>query len=354
MSRTKSLWHLFIDAERLSDGTSPHRKVVFAFLRHPCRCSIRAQVCGKAGVALQGSQRVKSSCSFSHSSYSAFVSLLIQQSSKLYCLHGQREGRALHCNRCYWAQGNICKDLLSSGRFSATEQRKKHKKQPNHQLLTVLLTALHFQAVLAHRMASGEFHYASWFWFTARCLLFPQVPARIFVLPLFLNGSLPTPRGPLLPCDNSLLAARSLLGKIKSTGEDEVCQSFFHARQSIISICCEHLTFTGKSDDPASISIPGMQPNPLQSCGQPVIFRSPIFRHGNLRDGNQLHIIHSTYTSSVISSGCTSFPLWHLLGSLLGQVLLQIQALHSCPVPKEKRVSDVMHAKTRNIQLYLH
>lgn len=32
--------------------TSPHRKVVFASLRHPCRCLLRAQVCGQAGVAL--------------------------------------------------------------------------------------------------------------------------------------------------------------------------------------------------------------------------------------------------------------------------------------------------------------
>lgn len=69
-----------------------------------------------------------------------------------------------------------------------------------------------------------------------------------------------------------------------------------------------------------------------------MIFRSSIFRHGNFRDGNQLHIIHSTYTSSVTSPGCTSFPLWYLLGYQLGQVLLQIQALHSCPVSKEKRL----------------
>lgn len=79
-------------------------------------------------MTLQGSQRGKSCCSFSHSSCAAFVSLSIQQSSKLYCLHGQRERRALHRDRCYWAQGNICIDLLNSGRFSATEQRKKHKK----------------------------------------------------------------------------------------------------------------------------------------------------------------------------------------------------------------------------------
>jgi len=59
---------------------------------------------------------------------------------------------------------------------------------------------------------------------------FPRCLGRIFLLLLFLNGSLPTPQGPLLPYDNSLLAAPSLLAKMKSTGEDEACQSFFHAR----------------------------------------------------------------------------------------------------------------------------
>lgn len=84
-------------------------------------------------MTLQGSQRVKSCCSFSHSSCSAFVFLLIPQSSKLYCLHGQREGRALHCDSCYWAQRNVCTNLLNSGQFSAAEQREKHtEKQPNH------------------------------------------------------------------------------------------------------------------------------------------------------------------------------------------------------------------------------
>lgn len=61
---------------------------------------------------------------------------------------------------------------------------------------------------------------------------FPKCLGRIFLLLLFLNGSLPAPRGPLLPYDNSLVAAQSLLGKIKSTGKDEARQSFFHTRKS--------------------------------------------------------------------------------------------------------------------------
>lgn len=169
MSRKKSLWHLFSDAEGVSDCTTPShlptQKGGICFSEKSLQMLDQGTSLwrGWGGfMALQGSQRVKPCCSFSHSSCSAFVSPLIQQSSKLYCLYGQREGRALHCDRCYWAQRNICMDLLNSGRFSASEQRKKtKKKQPNHQLLTVLLTALHFQAVLPHRMASGEFHSAS-------------------------------------------------------------------------------------------------------------------------------------------------------------------------------------------------
>lgn len=219
--------------------TSPHRKVVFTSLRHPCRCLLRAQVCGQAGGLYDFVRVTKSEVLLQFFTFLLLclcfpVNSTVQQ-ALLSLFTGQRKWGVLYCNRYYWAQGEYLHGFAEFWTIFSTSQRKKHKKQLNHQLLTVLLTALHFQAVLPHRMAAGEFHYASWSWFTARCLLFPQVPVRIFLLPLFLNGSLPTPRGPLLPCDNSLLAARSLLGKIKSTGEDEACQSFSHARQSIIS-----------------------------------------------------------------------------------------------------------------------
>lgn len=44
-----------------------------------------------------------------------------------------------------------------------------------------------------------------------------------------------------------------------------------------------------------------MQPNSLQCCGQPVIFRSLIFRRGTIKDVKQLYIIHLIYTSSITS-----------------------------------------------------
>lgn len=46
-------------------------------------------------------------------------------------------------------------DLLNPEQFSAAEQRKKPQ-----QLLTVLLTALHYHAVLPHRMVPGGFYSA--------------------------------------------------------------------------------------------------------------------------------------------------------------------------------------------------
>lgn len=147
MSRTKSLWNLFSDAEGVSDCTTPShlptQKGGICFSEKSLQMLDQGTSLwqGWGGfMALQGSQRVKSCCSFSHSSCSAFVSPLIQQSSKLYCLYGQREGRALHCDRCYWAQRNICMDLLNSGWFSASEQRKKNKK--NNQTTSSLLSFL--------------------------------------------------------------------------------------------------------------------------------------------------------------------------------------------------------------------
>lgn len=260
----KSLWHLCFWCRK---DVRPHHPVL---LPHTERWylllwDIPADACSghksvaRLGVALRLCKGHKVLLQLFTFLLLCFVFLLIHRpASCTVSLYWAKKGGVLFCNWYYWAQGEYLHGFAEFWTIFSSSQRKKQKKQPNHQLLTVLLTDLHFQAVLPHRMAAGEFHYASWSWFTARCLLFPQVPVRIFLLPLFLNGSLPTPRGPLLPCDNSLLAARSLLGKIKSTGEDEVCQSSSHARQSIISICCEHLTFTGKSDDPTSISILGM------------------------------------------------------------------------------------------------
>lgn len=83
------------------------------------------------------------------------------QQAVLSLFTGQRKEEVLYCNRYYWAQEEYLHGFAEFWTIFSSSQKKKHKKQPNHQLLTVLLTALPFQAVLPHRMAAGEFHYAS-------------------------------------------------------------------------------------------------------------------------------------------------------------------------------------------------
>lgn len=98
-----------------------------------------------------------------------------------------------------------------------------------------------------------------------------------------------------------------------------------------------------------------MQPNSLQCRGQPVIFRSLIFRRGTIKDVKQLYIIHLIYTSSITSPLHNfllhEFPWWYLLGYLLGQVLLQIQVIHSCPMSKRKTLMKY-HTLQLNISTY--
>lgn len=126
--------------------------------------------------------------------------------------------------------------LLNPEQFAAEEQRKN-----NNCFLSSLqpfITTLFFHTQDAPR---GFILLRDLGLLPTACS-FPKCLGRISLLLLFLHGSLPTPRGRPLPCDNSLLATQSLLGKIKSTCKDEACQSFLHTRESIISFFfCEQI-----------------------------------------------------------------------------------------------------------------
>lgn len=108
--------------------TSPHRKVVFASLRHPCRCLLRAQVCGQAGVALWLCKGHKVLLQLFTFLLLCFVFLLIHRpASCTVSLYWAKKGGVLFCNWYYWAQGEYLHGFAEFWTIFSSSQRKKQK-----------------------------------------------------------------------------------------------------------------------------------------------------------------------------------------------------------------------------------
>lgn len=194
--------------------------------------------------------------------------------------------------------------LLNPEQFAAEEQRKN-----NNCFLSSLqpfITTLFFHTQDAPR---GFILLRDLGLLPTACS-FPKCLGRISLLLLFLQGSLPTPRGRPLPCDNSLLATQSLLGKIKSTCKDEACQSFLHTRESIISFFFLWTDLLIKKYKNKKMTQLAAQFQEYSQNSSDVVAKQWFSGHWPLPSDKATYkllcITHSIYTSSITSVEVTA------------------------------------------------